>query len=47
MTTDLLEATRQAPPRARAVVNDFAIQVVIVNGSGSQSANIVLLRALF
>ncbi len=29
------------------VVNDFSIQVATVNGSGSQTANIVLLRALF
>jgi 2-oxoglutarate ferredoxin oxidoreductase subunit alpha len=47
MTTELLEATRHAPPAARTVLNDFAIQVATVNGSGSQSANTVLLRALF
>ncbi|MDE0106107.1 MAG: 2-oxoacid:acceptor oxidoreductase subunit alpha [Bryobacterales bacterium] len=29
------------------VVNDFSIQVATVNGSGSQSSNLVLLRALF
>lgn len=29
------------------VVNDFSIQVATVNGSGSQSANLVLLRAIF
>ncbi len=29
------------------VVNDFSIQVATVNGSGSQSANTVLLRAIF
>lgn len=29
------------------VVNDFSIQVATVNGSGSQTANLVLLRALF
>src|SRR5215469_9821611 len=28
-------------------VNDFSIQVATVNGSGSQSANTVLLRSLF
>src|SRR5690242_8186098 len=32
--------------RAR-VVNDFSIQVATVNGSGSQSANTVLLRSIF
>jgi 2-oxoglutarate ferredoxin oxidoreductase subunit alpha len=30
-----------------AVVNDFSIQMATVNGSGSQTANLVLLRALF
>src|SRR5215212_2123194 len=29
------------------VVNDMSIQVATVNGSGSQSANTVLLRAIF
>src|SRR5271170_6249450 len=29
------------------VVNDFSIQVATVNGSGSQSANTVLLRTIF
>ncbi len=29
------------------VVNDFSIQVATVNGSGSQSSNIVLLRTIF
>jgi 2-oxoglutarate ferredoxin oxidoreductase subunit alpha len=47
MTTAQLEATRLASPRTRTVVNDFAIQVATVNGSGSQSANTVLLRTLF
>ena len=32
---------------APEVVNDFSIQVATVNGSGSQSSNLVLLRALF
>jgi 2-oxoglutarate ferredoxin oxidoreductase subunit alpha len=31
----------------RSVVNDFSIQVATVNGSGSQTANTVLLRAIF
>ena len=30
-----------------AVVNDFSIQVATVNGSGSQTANLVLLRSIF
>ena len=29
------------------IVNDFAIQVATVNGSGSQSSNNVLMRAIF
>ncbi|HEX7958397.1 MAG TPA: 2-oxoacid:acceptor oxidoreductase family protein, partial [Terriglobales bacterium] len=36
----------QTTDRTR-VVNDFSIQVGTVNGSGSQSANTVLLRSLF
>ncbi len=42
-------AVQDAPagrPAAR-VVNDFSIQVATVNGSGSQTANLVLLRSLF
>jgi 2-oxoglutarate/2-oxoacid ferredoxin oxidoreductase subunit alpha len=31
----------------RQVVNDFAINVATVNGSGSQTSNGVLIRALF
>src|SRR2546422_5620969 len=31
----------------KKIVNDFSIQVATVNGSGSQSANNVLLRSLF
>jgi 2-oxoglutarate ferredoxin oxidoreductase subunit alpha len=41
VTASSLEAQR-AP-----VVNDFSIQVATVNGSGSQSANTVLLRTIF
>jgi len=32
---------------SHAVVNDFSIQVATVNGSGSQTANTVLMRAIF
>src|SRR5579862_4556343 len=32
---------------ANRVVNDFSIQVATVNGSGSQSANSVLLKSIF
>jgi 2-oxoglutarate ferredoxin oxidoreductase subunit alpha len=31
----------------RRIVNDFSIQVATVNGSGSQTANLVLLRSIF
>jgi 2-oxoglutarate ferredoxin oxidoreductase subunit alpha len=39
-TSDLASGTKQ-------VVNDFSIQIATVNGSGSQSANNVLLRSIF
>ncbi len=35
------------PSAARRVVNDFSIVVATVNGSGSQSANSVLLKSIF
>ena len=35
-----------AGPRT-PIVNDFTIQVATVNGSGSQTANMVILRAIF
>jgi len=34
-------------PEGEPVVNDFSIQVATVNGSGSQSSNNVLMRAIF
>lgn len=34
-------------PGAQRVVNDFSIQVGTVNGSGSQTANTVLMRSIF
>ena len=40
------DPSRSAQPAA-AIVNDFTIQVATVNGSGSQTANLVLLRAIF
>jgi 2-oxoglutarate ferredoxin oxidoreductase subunit alpha len=48
-----MATTHVAPSEAEAltgsdpVVNDLSIQVATVNGSGSQSSNMVLLRALF
>src|SRR5258705_8519367 len=38
--------TRPGDP-ARPVINDFSIQVATVNGSGSQTANSVLMRSIF
>ncbi len=42
-------AVQEAPsqPTTRRIVNDFSIQVATVNGSGSQTANLVLLRSIF
>jgi 2-oxoglutarate ferredoxin oxidoreductase subunit alpha len=34
-------------PTSKRVINDFSIQVATVNGSGSQSANLVLLKSIF
>ncbi len=39
-TSDIASGVKQ-------IVNDFSIQVATVNGSGSQSANAVLLRSIF
>jgi 2-oxoglutarate ferredoxin oxidoreductase subunit alpha len=39
-------AQADAPARQRAV-NDFSIQVATVNGSGSQTANLILIRSIF
>ena len=41
-------AVEEAPvTQTTRVVNDFSIQVATVNGSGSQTANLVLLRSIF
>src|SRR5271170_3911537 len=42
----LSKPDRQQSPQG-AIVNDFSIQIATVNGSGSQSANSVLLRSIF
>ena len=41
------EQPRAAAGQSGEVVNDFSIQVATVNGSGSQSANNVLLKSIF
>jgi 2-oxoglutarate ferredoxin oxidoreductase subunit alpha len=35
------------PSAAKTIVNDFTLNVATVNGSGSQTANVAILRALF
>src|SRR5258708_27642491 len=44
--TDLAVQQEQNSAGKQRVVNDFSIQVATVNGSGSQTANLVLLRSL-
>jgi 2-oxoglutarate ferredoxin oxidoreductase subunit alpha len=47
-TGDLALGQEQGAPNARQrVINDFSIIVATVNGSGSQSANSVLLKSIF
>jgi 2-oxoglutarate ferredoxin oxidoreductase subunit alpha len=46
-STDLAVQEAAAPPASSRIVNDFSIQVATVNGSGSQTANLVLLRSIF
>jgi len=45
-TTDLAVQEQPAQSRAQRAVNNFSIQVGTVNGSGSQTANLVLLRSI-
>ena len=44
--TDLAVQEQRTPADRQRVVNDFSIQIATVNGSGSQTANMVLLRSL-
>lgn len=46
-TTELLSASFHAERRPEPIINDFSIQVATVNGSGSQTANNVLMRSIF
>jgi len=46
-TTDVAPQGRSGQLGRKRVVNDMSIQVATVNGSGSQSSNTVLLRAIF
>ncbi len=45
--TALAEEMANQEEENPTIVNDLAIQVATINGSGSQSSNLVLLRALF
>jgi len=44
--TDSAVQEQHATQKRQRVVNDFSIQVATVNGSGSQTANLVLLRSI-
>jgi 2-oxoglutarate ferredoxin oxidoreductase subunit alpha len=44
--TDLARQEQRDATGKQRVVNDFSIQVATVNGSGSQTANLVLLRSI-
>ena len=44
--TDLAVQEQQRASKRQRVVNDFSIQIATVNGSGSQTANLVLLRSI-
>jgi 2-oxoglutarate ferredoxin oxidoreductase subunit alpha len=49
-TSELLvhgATTPELASEVKPIVNDFSIQIATVNGSGSQSANSVLLRSIF
>ncbi|MGI9103084.1 MAG: 2-oxoacid:acceptor oxidoreductase subunit alpha [Terriglobales bacterium] len=46
-TTDIGAQELSSRLEQKRVVNDFSLQVATVNGSGSQSANTVLLRTIF
>src|SRR4029079_9515463 len=45
--TDVAAQPGAAQPVTRRIINDLSIQVATVNGSGSQTANLVLLRSIF
>ncbi len=47
MSTAVLEEKRAEASRRPPVINDFSIHVATANGSGSQSSNTILMRAIF
>src|SRR5712691_6902870 len=46
-TLEVSPAEMTAPSSGDPIVNDFSIQIATVNGSGSQTANSVLMRSIF
>src|SRR5262245_45708015 len=46
-TLEVLPAQSSLGQPSQELINEFSIQVATVNGSGSQTANTVLMRALF
>ncbi len=46
-TTHVEPKADSSPAGQQQIINDLSIQVATVNGSGSQTANLVLLRAIF
>ncbi|HZT31724.1 MAG TPA: 2-oxoacid:acceptor oxidoreductase subunit alpha [Bryobacteraceae bacterium] len=46
-TVEVSPAEPRSDEASRPVINDFSIQVATVNGSGSQTANTVLMRSIF
>ena len=47
MSSVMTQTTREAGVGGGIVVNDFSLQVATANGSGSQTANNVLMRSIF
>lgn len=47
MTTVAIQEEKAFKPDENMVVNDFSITVATINGSGSQTSNLTILRALF
>src|ERR1700732_83544 len=46
-TVEVTPASSRSGESQQPVVNDFSIQVATINGSGSQTANNVLMRSIF
>jgi 2-oxoglutarate ferredoxin oxidoreductase subunit alpha len=41
------EQTEEVPSESKPIINDVVIKIATANGSGSQSANLILLRSIF